>query len=319
MKSTYTLIEEEKLDPAIVALINKAPSSDIISISDKYKIDTQVIKCEDLVFQDGGQLIFTNLNFDAVYIRAKTLKVNTPAKKVFIKRGESSLVQLAGVPGRRGKKGSNGSHSGDDGNKGGTGKIGGTGKEGTEIPDLYIIVDKVEADFKSPTKVNFIVDFSGINGGQGGKGGPGGNGGKARKGKSAKNGPMATCKRGPGNGGDGGQAGKGGKGGTGGNGGDGGNVFLVGAKDAIEKKLSYANIKNDGGLPGNGGAEGKSGGRGKGGKIGSAASCCSSSGRKSGKTGKRNVSGKKGLNGKIKGSRGNIYKLILSKANLPKI
>lgn len=256
--SNETTIPEEVLD-----LIKRAPKKDVVSIIGKYEVNDQVIRADNLVFHNNSELVFTNYDVPYIVIAVKELKFNAPLIKSTIRLADFDVSSLKGKKGERGTNGH--TRSNRDGSPGTDGTVGEKGAS-KAVPNLFIIVEKINTDFGELSTFDLQINFKGVQGGPGGDGGDGGDGGNATTGRSSKS-NWVKCTRHAGTGGSGGASGRGGKGGEGGDGSNGAIVYLVG-NESVTGRLVYARYLLDEGAEGAGGApgiSGKGGGAGAGG------------------------------------------------------
>lgn len=270
----------------------------IFTVSGNQEFSGNILRCDNLVFQDGARLILTSLDQEDIILRIKRLKINSPATRVYISRKGYDSSVLDG-------KGGSDMSAASRNKKGKKGNRGEDGDDGMSIPTLKIIIDSCEVDFGQVGEPTLVFEWEGIDGGNGGNGGNGQKGGKGNNGRNAK-GNYLVCKSGPGNGKSGKRGGDGGDGGNAGNGGNGGTIIIMGECQAIER-MSYAEFNQNGGRAGNVGVGGKVGQGGAGGRKGSTKGTrCDDDGRKNGKkgpdgrkVGKTGAKGKDGLAGKL--------------------
>ncbi|MBA1139307.1 hypothetical protein [Mesorhizobium neociceri] len=254
----------------------------VLPIHNSETFAQQVIKADDIVFDAGAHMVFTNLTAPWVAIVAHRIKFRDPFGYSFIERDMGVQAGAAGQDGDAGAKGADDfgerNRRGNDGHPGGAGGSGGPG-ETIQLPIVYIIAEKLldDHDKEIPAGIlNLAVLVRGIDGGTGGSGGRGGNGGHAGNGKQGAT-SLFDCKEGPGPGGNGGTSGPGGKGGPAGNGGSGATVIFVSLPTGGET-FSYARVNNQGGLPGLVGRGGAPGTPGPGGGGAGRNGFCGSSG-----------------------------------------
>jgi hypothetical protein len=254
----------------VAAAIKAAPAiKQVIPVTGTESFGQQVIKADEIVFDSGAHLVFTNLGAPWIAIVAHRFKFRDPLSYSFIERDMNVRAGADGAQGAQGARGADDfgetNRRGNDGHPGGPGGPGGVGKT-VQLPTLYIIAEKLldDKDKEIPAGIlNLAVLARGIDGGNGGIAGRGGDGGHAGNGKEGATGPF-DCKEGPGPGGNGGTAGMGGHGGDGGAGGNGGTVIFVALKPASEA-FSYSRVNNQYGLGGNFGRGGSPGNPGAGG------------------------------------------------------
>ena len=254
----------------VAAAIKAAPAiKAVIPITGSESFGDQIIKADEIQFDSGAHLVFTNLSAPWIAIVAHRFKFRDPFAYSFIGRDMSVRAGADGGTGSPGARGADDlgetNRRGNDGHPGGPGGPGGGGTT-VQLPTLYIIAEQLldNANKEIPAGIlNLAVLIRGIDGGSGGVGGKGGDGGHAGNGKEGATSAF-DCKDGPGPGGNGGTAGVGGHGGAGGNGGNGGTVFFVALQPASDA-FSYSRVNNQYGAPGNVGRGGPPGSPGGGG------------------------------------------------------
>ena len=254
----------------VAAAIKAAPAiKAVIPITGSESFGDQIIKADEIQFDSGAHLVFTNLSAPWIAIVAHRFKFRDPFAYSFIERNMSVRAGADGGTGSPGARGADDlgetNRRGNDGHPGGPGGPGGGGTT-VQLPTLYIIAEQLldNANKEIPAGIlNLAVLIRGIDGGSGGVGGKGGDGGHAGNGKEGATSAF-DCKDGPGPGGNGGTAGVGGHGGAGGNGGNGGTVFFVALQPASDA-FSYSRVNNQYGAPGNVGRGGPPGSPGGGG------------------------------------------------------
>jgi hypothetical protein len=250
--------------------IKAAPNiRSVIPISGSESFGQQVIKADEIVFDAGSRLVFTNLKAPWIAIAARRIKFRDPIGYSFIER---DMNVRSGANGRTGNTGQRGADDygetnrrGNDGHPGGTGGNGSVG-ERLQLPTIYIIAERLLDDRNQEIPaglLNLAILACGIDGGMGGAGGRGGDGGNAGNGKEGASGAF-DCKEGPGPGGNGGTSGAGGRGGDGGSGGSGGTIIFVSLQRGADT-FSYSRVNNQGGLGGVAGRGGAPGNPGNGG------------------------------------------------------
>jgi len=250
--------------------IKTAPNiRNVIPITGSESFGQQIIKADEIVFDAGARLIFTNIKAPWIAIAARRIKFRDPLGYSFIERDMNVRSGATGLTGNTGQRGADDygetNRRGNDGHPGGTGGHGGVG-ERLQLPTIYIVAEQLLDDRNQEIPaglLNLAILARGIDGGVGGPGGRGGDGGHAGNGKEGATSPF-DCKEGPGPGGDGGTAGMGGRGGDGGSGGAGSTIIFVSLQRGADT-FSYSRVNNQGGLGGIGGRGGAPGTPGNGG------------------------------------------------------
>ncbi|MGZ0703535.1 hypothetical protein [Pseudomonas piscis] len=261
---------EKALPPEIAKAIKDAPlTRTIYPVSGEESFTGQILKADELVFQQDSRLVLKSLEAPWIVIAAKKWKFLKPNSPTKIERDRYVSVQN-GADGDTGPNGANGTGEVNrQGNPGAPGLPGGPGTDGESknLPVIYLIAGEISSPDGEPKPgfINLNLIVRGINSGSGGKGGLGGNGGKGAPGKEGATSAF-DCKEGPGRGGRGGNAGQGGQGGQGGNGGNGADIVIVSTQAGLEL-FSYANIVNAGGQGGSAGVPGRVGVYGAGGRA----------------------------------------------------
>ncbi|BCT33126.1 hypothetical protein [Pseudomonas protegens] len=261
---------EQSLPPEIVKAIKEAPlTRTIYPVSGEEGFSGQILKADELVFQQDSRLVLRSLEAPWIVIAAKKWKFLKPSSPTKIER-DRYVATRNGGDGGPGANGANGkgevNRQGNPGAHGMPGESGKTG-ESMKLPIIYLVAGEITSPDGEPKPgfINLNLIFKGINSGNGGRGGSGGNGGKGAPGKEGATSAI-DCKEGPGRGGKGGNAGQGGKGGRGGDGGNGADIVVVSTQAGLEL-FSYANIINIGGLGGSAGVPGRVGVYGAGGRA----------------------------------------------------
>jgi hypothetical protein len=258
----------------ITPVIRNAPNRGLFTVNNVTEFNEQVLKCDRIVFQDGGALILNaidGLRFDWVAVVAREWLFTAPNSTSVILRSPS----LVGTPGYHGADrgpGGNGDNWGENGGDGGRGGDGTEGGPGNPLSRLYLIGERVLTSPAAPTpirSVNLQIHLAGARGGSGGDGGRGGDGGAGHQGRPGRNNDQwPSCATAVGDGGNGGRGGIGGNGGRGGPGGGGGRMTIAGIPATFISVFAASYIINkggDSGFGGNRGAAGSGGRRGIGG------------------------------------------------------
>jgi hypothetical protein len=285
--------------------IHRSKEYEVYPVVDRQVFSERVLKANEIVFQPGGNLIFSNIDGDHLAIIANKIKFSGTADSdvYMISRMESSLED-----GKDGNRGRNGDSPCCNGVHGGDGKEGASGEDGKHpyLPDLYVFANEIVWEAENTVgKIRTTFVFPGLNGsngGHGGRGGNGGNGGAGRGGDSS----WRKCNRQPGPGGNGGNAGIGGGPGNGGDAGNGSNIYFIGPRDVLDV-FSFSTFQIDAGLPGKGGMRGQSGDPGGGGRAGHRTGFCTSK-KPRGRTGSTPPNSHPGI-GVVgdSGHRGQVY------------
>ncbi len=268
------------LSSEIVKAVQTAPLRSIISITGTREFSENVLKADEIVFEEcDSRIVFTDIRVPHVVVATPKLKFKDTSCNYTIARSFS----ISGAIGSTGGVGGNGSPSfvhnqGSGGRHGGHGSDGLQGGIGETLhhPPVYFIVGDIEAQTGSPLNVSMSLIFHGLHGGPGGVGGIGGNGGNGEKGGDGADG-LFDCRRGPGRGGNAGNGGKYGLGGPAGSGGNGADIYLVAPK-SILNTITYFQFGNRGGQPGTPGQCGTSGRPGMTGDQGRLTNRCRSGG-----------------------------------------
>jgi hypothetical protein len=268
--SDYTNGLTPEIPKEVADAIKASPNiRNVIPITGSESFGQQIIKADEIVFDAGSRLIFTNLKAPWIAIVAKRIKFRDPLNYSFIERDMNVRNGATGRTGNTGQRGADDygetNRRGNDGHPGGTGGNGTVG-ERLQLPTIYIIAERLIDDRNQEIPaglLNLAVLARGIDGGIGGSGGRGGDGGNAGNGKEGASGAF-DCKEGPGPGGNGGTAGMGGGGGDGASGGSGGTIIFVSLQRGADT-FSYSRVNNQGGLGGVAGRGGAPGNPGNGG------------------------------------------------------
>ncbi|WP_085970625.1 hypothetical protein [Bradyrhizobium elkanii] len=268
--SAFQGITTPDIPKDVIAAIKSAPAiKSVIPISGSESFAQQIIKADEIQFDSGAHLVFTNLSAPWVAVVAHRFKFRDPLAYSYVERDLSVRAGADGGTGALGARGADDlgetNRRGNDGHPGGPGGPGGNGLT-LQLPTLYLIaeqlLDNTNKEIPAGT-LNLAVLVRGIDGGNGGIGGRGGDGGRAGNGKEGATSPF-DCKNGPGPGGNGGTAGTGGRGGAGGNGGNGGTIYFLALQPASDT-FSYSRVNNQYGIAGNVGRGGPPGSPGPGG------------------------------------------------------
>ena len=277
IEQTFETLNQAIPDEVNQLILDSVEIAQIFPINQNERINSQILKADEFVFQPGASLTFTDISFPYIVVIAKKWKF-VDISQSFSIGFDRTIQAYDGRDGQSGRNGQNGqgevNRRGNDGQNGENGQDGENGGFLT-VPHIYLIAEEficndVNQDID---RLKFVLDFRGIEGGDGGDGGNGGNGGQGADGKEGAT-QMFDCHEGAGQGGTGGTSGAGGKGGDAGRGTDGSTIYLIG-KENVSEILSYSKINNYGGRSGRSGRSGRPGKSGKPGNGGGGRGWCS--------------------------------------------